>query len=1198
MIMKRILSFWFLILSQVMFISGVHGDATGDIDGLLDRMEGIYESRSVSGLGEILSEQFVGIYESRGREQKAFVIDREGMIRMVGEALNKGYAPSSRKFTQREIYPQGGNIAIMRSMVRVQWGTGQSEENRRILFALKEEGGWKLVFSYPLFLKSHVMATKVVSSSQAETLGIRAGDVILSYDGRGMETFAQLIQATRESSVRGDAAPIPVEVERNGQRMTFQAKPGRLGIQVQSRLLPDEGATLISGDEMHPLMESMKRLCEARRDENLEAAMREYSPNGFFLLYPSPRPGDVQIVGKKNALALLPAIWKAEAQFVDHSTIRYKSGSAIIRGHVAISSCGYTYRTTDGRESYMTEIQIWVLEEGNWRFVAKISLTPGTDIGLDIPGEPAKQEKYDLRDFFPVRMGDEWTYQAIQSGRTTEETRRFSKVEKRGESLHWELASGDAISAGSLSGKGLMVERIADATFPPPALFLKAEMMPGDIATSNIRMNAPHGELNIILYSKLDGLQDVFTPAGTFKDCVQYSIYMSPSEKVEGIGNLRLRAWLARDVGPVKITNYDQTGKVSRDLLLLKANVGGRSISSRAGSKATENLNGIFGGIGITFQKVPQGLIIHEVMPGTPAEKAGLKKGEIITAADGRDLAPVKNEEASRILRGPVGSTVNLTLLEPDSHLRRGVSLIRDNIVISHVKSDFPEPGIGAIRITYFNRQTPLKVKETLDAFHTGVIRGIILDLRKNKGGLYSSVKETAGMFVGREPVLWQFQKPGELTPQSVRAEQNRITDAPLAVLVGPETQSGGELLATALKTSGRAILFGSRTMGKGISFQMNKEPDGSMKRVVGGYLLTADGRKFEGAGIRPDVEIPPDESEKKALDHLKSQGSGGFQKQKAEKGRNFDTPRRILAFYYPWYGNPSVKGGSGRWFHWKGVNPLEMDIACSTNYPKLGAYDSHDPKLIEKHTTLAKMAGIDGLISSWWGRGTFEDQAVKPLLEGCRKAGMTLTVYYEKLPEPATVETASGDLLDILNRYGNHPAWLKVEGRPVIFIYSRAVNKLGLRGWANVIQSVNRGYEGGAIFIGDRIGAGAARVFDGIHTYITAGSLQGKDAAEVRKWCKQTFPQWVETAESLGRISTVTVIPGYDDTKNRTPGLKVNRMNGEIYRAQWEEAMGAGPDWILITSWNEWHEGSEIEPSLEHGEKYLDITAEYAGRF
>jgi hypothetical protein len=103
---------------------------------------------------------------------------------------------------------------------------------------------------------------------------------------------------------------------------------------------------------------------------------------------------------------------------------------------------------------------------------------------------------------------------------------------------------------------------------------------------------------------------------------------------------------------------------------------------------------------------------------------------------------------------------------------------------------------------------------------------------------------------------------------------------------------------------------------------------------------------------------------------------------------------------------------------------------------------------------------------------------------------------------------------------------------------------------------------------------------------------------ADVRKWTSGTYQSWVKIADRAGKISAITVIPGYDDTKIRKPGLAVKRYGGELYRVQWEEAIKADPHWILITSFNEWHEGSEIEPSLEYKQQYLDLTAKYTKIF
>jgi hypothetical protein len=308
--------------------------------------------------------------------------------------------------------------------------------------------------------------------------------------------------------------------------------------------------------------------------------------------------------------------------------------------------------------------------------------------------------------------------------------------------------------------------------------------------------------------------------------------------------------------------------------------------------------------------------------------------------------------------------------------------------------------------------------------------------------------------------------------------------------------------------------------------------------------------------------------------------------------------PRLVLAFYYPWYGNPRVQGGSGRLFHWDRIDEANRQIASSTHYPALGAYDSHDRELIARHCRWAKSAGVDGFIISWWGRGTFEDQAMGPILDGCKEAGLFATIYHETVPRPRTAESAARDITQALQRFADHPAWLRVRGKPVLFVYGRAVGEIGLDGWKTAAAQVDQHYSKGALLIGDRLDAAAAEIFAGTHTYNTAGSLQGKSLDQVREWAKRNFATWVKTAHDRGRISAITVIPGYDDTKIRKPGLRVERFEGKSYVAQWEAAIAARPDWVLITSWNEWHEGSEIEPSVEDGEEYLKLTAEWAKKF
>jgi glycoprotein endo-alpha-1,2-mannosidase len=312
----------------------------------------------------------------------------------------------------------------------------------------------------------------------------------------------------------------------------------------------------------------------------------------------------------------------------------------------------------------------------------------------------------------------------------------------------------------------------------------------------------------------------------------------------------------------------------------------------------------------------------------------------------------------------------------------------------------------------------------------------------------------------------------------------------------------------------------------------------------------------------------------------------------------NSAVQRRVMAFYYPWYGVPDGPGGAGRTEHWGRIDAANNDIEASTHYPELGAYDSHDPKVIESHCKWAKEAGIDTFIVSWWGHNHYTDRAMDKILDGCGRYGLNACIYYETVPRPQTPQSAAEDIIKVLNEYGGHPAHLKVNGRPVVFVYGRALQELGLTDWLKAIKMINAGYEKGVTAIGDQFSFGSARVFDGVHTYNTAGHLRGMKPAEARKWAAETYKSWVQLADRAGKISAITVIPGYDDTKIRKPGLAVERYDGQLYRVQWDEAVRADPHWVLVTSFNEWHEGSEIEPSLEFKRRYIDITAEYTKRF
>lgn len=298
----------------------------------------------------------------------------------------------------------------------------------------------------------------------------------------------------------------------------------------------------------------------------------------------------------------------------------------------------------------------------------------------------------------------------------------------------------------------------------------------------------------------------------------------------------------------------------------------------------------------------------------------------------------------------------------------------------------------------------------------------------------------------------------------------------------------------------------------------------------------------------------------------------------------------QVLAFYYTWYG-PNR--------HWGTVDATHHEIEAARHYPELGAYDSHDPAVIARHIAEARHCGVTGFICTWWGQGSYEDQAVPLVLRAARDNRFNVTVYWETAPGGGRgqIDGAVSDLTYIISHYGSNSAFLKVDGKPVVFVYGRVMAQIPFSAWPEIISRAHA-RAGDFLLICDGYAPRNTAIFDGLHTYNICGQVKGKTPDELRAWSSGYYRRAVKIARDHGRISCVDVIPGYDDTKVRKPGLAVDRLNGQVYRILWEQAIQADPEWVLITSWNEWHEGSEIEPSYEFGNKYLKLTGTYTRRF
>ncbi|MEZ0345291.1 MAG: endo-1,3-alpha-glucanase family glycosylhydrolase [Infirmifilum sp.] len=307
---------------------------------------------------------------------------------------------------------------------------------------------------------------------------------------------------------------------------------------------------------------------------------------------------------------------------------------------------------------------------------------------------------------------------------------------------------------------------------------------------------------------------------------------------------------------------------------------------------------------------------------------------------------------------------------------------------------------------------------------------------------------------------------------------------------------------------------------------------------------------------------------------------------------RKMPVPRLVLAFYYPWYANP--QGASMKELHWERVSFNE--IGSATDYPLLGPYDSWDLRVVRSHIRMAKAAGVDGFLVSFWGPGTFMDQAFSWILDVAAEEGFNVTIYYESVRE-LTADQIASELSYVLKKYSSHPAFLRVEGKPVIFVYAVGAYGRTPEFWKSVLRKVENSTGERAIYIADSFDTAYLTVFDGLYTYNPIWIKDHRSAYTEEARLVRSFLSLSE-GEALQKLWAATVSPGYDDRKIRQPGGYVPRDGGAYYRKTWEAALASDPDMILICTWNEWHEGTEVEPSREYGFEYLRITREYASRY
>ena len=290
-------------------------------------------------------------------------------------------------------------------------------------------------------------------------------------------------------------------------------------------------------------------------------------------------------------------------------------------------------------------------------------------------------------------------------------------------------------------------------------------------------------------------------------------------------------------------------------------------------------------------------------------------------------------------------------------------------------------------------------------------------------------------------------------------------------------------------------------------------------------------------------------------------------------------SPPLVLAFYYGWYDEKS----------WSPDRVADMPVQ---------PYASRERSTIERQVREARQAGIDAFVMSWYGPREKDNQTetnFRTLLDVAQAQGFRATVDFETTgPFFQSQQDVVNALSYLLSTHARHPAFLRWQGKPVVFFWRQ--QRFSVETWAAIREQVDPQRE--SLWIAEGTTLDYLPVFDGLHLYNITW-----DPPTDPRYTANKFRRLIDdynARHGTHKLWVATVMPGYDDTKarDREHRYRHDRRDGAYYVETWQAAIGSHPDWIIITSYNEWVEGTQIEPSVTYGDLYLRLTREWAARF
>jgi carboxyl-terminal processing protease len=267
---------------------------------------------------------------------------------------------------------------------------------------------------------------------------------------------------------------------------------------------------------------------------------------------------------------------------------------------------------------------------------------------------------------------------------------------------------------------------------------------------------------------------------------------------------------------------------------------------------------GSFGGIGFEITIRDKVLTVVAPIEDTPASQAGIQSGDMILRIDGKSTKDMTLMEAVKLMRGPQGTQVTITLMRQGFTEPKDFTLTRAIIPIRSVRFKTLEPGYGYIKVSQFIERTFPDLENALSKIESKEkpLKGLILDLRNNPGGLLEQAVKVADLFLESGMIVYT---EGRVEGQKMKffvQKKERVQEYPMIVLVNGGSASASEIVAGALQDQGRAVILGTQTFGKGSVQTIIPLEDGSALRLTTARYYTPNGRSIQAQGIAPDIAV------------------------------------------------------------------------------------------------------------------------------------------------------------------------------------------------------------------------------------------------------------------------------------------------------------------------------------------------------